>query len=111
MTLAQHKEAVKERAGEEEPLILRTLGWSKDAKSGRTLEEAPLFTEGVHVYTISLQKITAESVKKEDFPALVVEQYIGEFQFVSAVTLKVEATSEGLDQLFGIEGNKPEIIR
>jgi hypothetical protein len=37
----------------EEPLYERSLYWSKDSKSGRTLENAPMFTEGTYIYTVS----------------------------------------------------------
>jgi len=66
------------------------LSWSKDAKSGRTLEQAPLFSDGTYVYTVSLQKYThPEGASTELDNALVVEKYDPQsnFEFVSHIML------------------------
>jgi hypothetical protein len=63
-------------------VVHRSLLWHKDSKSGRTLEIAPLFTDGELVYTISFQK----QLVSDKPPMLVLESYDPNknFDFVKA---------------------------
>jgi hypothetical protein len=91
----------------------RSLYWSKDSKSGRTLENAPLFTEGTYLYTVSTQKHTPaqDADHPENTLALVIESYNKKFEFVEAVTLMQEQDGEKQDEIFAYEKNNPELMR